>query len=80
MTRLREHYKEVVRDALLEQFSYGNSMEIPRLEKIVINMGVGDATQDRKKTGWCSCGSRGYHRSEAYLHGSEKVGSGFQTS
>ena len=49
MTRLREHYKEVVRDALLEQFSYGNSMEIPRLEKIVINMGVGDATQDRKK-------------------------------
>ncbi|MFV1853190.1 MAG: 50S ribosomal protein L5 [Thalassospira sp.] len=49
MTRLREHYKEVVRDALLKEFSYENSMEIPRLEKIVINMGVGDATQDRKK-------------------------------
>ncbi len=49
MTRLREHYKEVVRDALQKEFSYENSMEIPRLEKIVINMGVGDATQDRKK-------------------------------
>ncbi|MDG4720378.1 MULTISPECIES: 50S ribosomal protein L5 [Thalassospira] len=49
MTRLREHYKEVVRDALLKEFSYENTMEIPRLEKIVINMGVGDATQDRKK-------------------------------
>ncbi|MBL4840965.1 MAG: 50S ribosomal protein L5 [Thalassospira sp.] len=49
MTRLREHYKEVVRDALQKEFSYENSMEVPRLEKIVINMGVGDATQDRKK-------------------------------
>ena len=49
MTRLREHYKEVVRDALQKEFSYENTMEIPRLEKIVINMGVGDATQDRKK-------------------------------
>ncbi|WP_404426058.1 50S ribosomal protein L5 [Thalassospira australica] len=49
MTRLREHYKEVVRDALQKEFSYVNSMEVPRLEKIVINMGVGDATQDRKK-------------------------------
>ena len=48
MTRLREHYKEVVRDALQKEFSYENSMEVPRLEKIVINMGVGDATQDRK--------------------------------
>jgi large subunit ribosomal protein L5 len=49
MTRLREHYNSVVRDALQEEFSYKNSMEVPRLEKIVINMGVGDATQDRKK-------------------------------
>ncbi len=32
-----------------KEFSYENTMEIPRLEKIVINMGVGDATQDRKK-------------------------------
>jgi large subunit ribosomal protein L5 len=47
MTRLREHYKSVVRDALQKEFSYENVMEIPRLEKI--NMGVGDATQDRKK-------------------------------
>ena len=33
MTRLREHYKEVVRDALQKEFSYENTMEIPRLEK-----------------------------------------------
>lgn len=48
-TRLREHYDNVVRKNLLEQFSYKNVMEVPRLEKIVINMGVGEASQDAKK-------------------------------
>ncbi len=48
-TRLREHYDNVVRKNLLEQFSYKNVMEVPRLEKIVINMGVGEASQDSKK-------------------------------
>lgn len=49
MARLHEHYKNVVRDQLKESFSYKNPNEIPRIDKIVINMGVGDATQDRKK-------------------------------
>ena len=47
--RLREHYENVVRKALLEQFKYVNPMQVPRLEKIVINMGVGEAAQDAKK-------------------------------
>lgn len=47
--RLREHYDTAVRKALQEQFGYANPMEVPRIEKIVINMGVGEASQDRKK-------------------------------
>jgi large subunit ribosomal protein L5 len=49
VARLREHYQEVVRPALIEQFGYRNPMEVPKLEKIVLNMGVGEATQDGKK-------------------------------
>ena len=49
MTRLREQYEKVVRPALMSEFSYKNAMQVPRLEKIIINMGVGKATQDSKK-------------------------------
>jgi len=48
MTRLNEHYLTTVRPALQEEFAYGNPMQIPRLEKIVINMGVGEAARDSK--------------------------------
>ncbi|NKB45377.1 MAG: 50S ribosomal protein L5 [Alphaproteobacteria bacterium] len=47
--RLRQHYNDVVRKSLLDSFSYKNAMEVPKLEKIVLNMGVGEASQDRKK-------------------------------
>lgn len=47
--RLREHYASVVRKSLQEQFGYKNLLEIPRIEKIVINMGVGEAALDKKK-------------------------------
>ena len=47
--RMKAHYVAVVRDALKKEFGYGNVMQIPRLEKIVINMGVGEAVNDRKK-------------------------------
>lgn len=47
--RLREHYDTTVRKALQDKFAYANVMEVPRIEKIVINMGVGEASQDRKK-------------------------------
>jgi large subunit ribosomal protein L5 len=49
MARLQEHYKNVVRAALVKEFNYKNPMEVPRLDKIVINMGVGEAAQDQKK-------------------------------
>jgi large subunit ribosomal protein L5 len=47
--RLKKQYEEKIRKALLEQFKYDNEMQIPRLDKIVINMGVGEATGDSKK-------------------------------
>ena len=47
--RLRRDYDERIVAAMTEKFGYKNRMEVPRLEKIVINMGVGEATQDKKK-------------------------------
>ena len=47
--RLRAHYKDKVRAALKEEFGYRNDMQIPRLDKIVLNMGVGEAVSDTKK-------------------------------
>ena len=47
--RLQEHYNKVVRDQLTKEFSYKNAFEVPKLDKIVINMGVGEATADSKK-------------------------------
>jgi large subunit ribosomal protein L5 len=49
MTRMHRRYNEVIRDQLREEFGYKNPMQVPRLEKIVINMGVGEATGDQKK-------------------------------
>jgi len=49
VARLREHYDTVVRPALQERFRYGNPMQIPKIEKIVVNMGVGEAAQDSRK-------------------------------
>jgi large subunit ribosomal protein L5 len=49
MARLQEHYRDVVRAELQKQFGYANPMQIPKLEKVVLNMGVGEATQDSKK-------------------------------
>jgi len=46
--RLREHYKKEVIPALQKKFNYKNVMEIPRIEKIVVNMGVGEAVQNIK--------------------------------
>ena len=47
--RMRKIYDEVVRAKLIEQFGYKNPLEVPRIEKIVLNMGVGDAVNDTKK-------------------------------
>jgi large subunit ribosomal protein L5 len=47
--RLRTHFDEVVRTKLAEQFGYKNRMQVPVLEKVVINMGIGEGVNDRKK-------------------------------
>jgi large subunit ribosomal protein L5 len=47
--RMRKHYDEVVRPAMIKEFGYKNPMEVPSVEKIVLNMGVGDAVNDTKK-------------------------------
>jgi len=49
MSRLRDYYNTNVRKTLQEEFRYDNPMQVPRLTKIVLNMGVGEGTQDRKK-------------------------------
>ena len=47
--RLRTQYDEAIRAELTKQFSYKNPMEVPKLDKIVLNMGIGEATGDTKK-------------------------------
>ena len=47
--RLKTHYDQVVRGKLVEQFGYANPMQVPTLEKVVLNIGVGEGVNDRKK-------------------------------
>lgn len=48
MVRLREHYNTTVVPELIQQFGYRNSMQVPKLDKIVVNVGVGEAIQNIK--------------------------------
>ncbi len=48
MTRMQEHYKEKVVPELTAKFGYKSPMEVPRIQKITVNIGVGKATQDKK--------------------------------
>jgi large subunit ribosomal protein L5 len=48
MTRLQEYYRETVIKKLLDEFKYSSIMEVPRISKIVINVGLGEATADKK--------------------------------
>jgi len=47
--RMKSHYDDVVVKDLMDKFNYTNSMQIPKLDKIVINMGLGDAVSESKK-------------------------------
>ncbi len=49
MPRLQRQYNEQIREAMQKEFGYANPMQVPKLEKIVLNMGVGEATGDQKK-------------------------------
>ena len=48
MARLQEFYRDTVRDQLKEKFSYANVMQVPRFEKVTLNVGLGEATKDKK--------------------------------
>jgi large subunit ribosomal protein L5 len=48
MTRLEKHYKDVVVPKLMERFGYTNPMQVPKIEKITLNMGVGEAVGNKK--------------------------------
>ena len=48
-TRLEDHYLTAVRPALMEKFGYSNTLAVPKIDKVVVNMGVGEAVRDSKK-------------------------------
>jgi large subunit ribosomal protein L5 len=48
MSELKKKYEKVIHDALMDQFKFKSVMQIPRLEKVVINAGIGDAASDPK--------------------------------
>ena len=48
MSRLKEQYENEIKDAMIKKFGYKNAMEIPKLDKIVVNMGVGEAKENAK--------------------------------
>lgn len=48
MARLQEFYNDTVRNQLMEKFSFGNVMQVPRIEKVTLNTGVGEAVRDKK--------------------------------
>ena len=48
MSRLKEQYENKIKDAMIKKFGYKNTMEVPKLDKIVVNMGVGEAKENAK--------------------------------
>lgn len=48
MSRLKELYNSEIKDAMMKKFGYKNAMEIPKIEKVIINMGVGEAKENAK--------------------------------
>ena len=56
MSRLKELYKNEIMDAMTKKFEYKNVMEVPKLDKIVINMGVGEAKENAKLLDGTLCG------------------------
>lgn len=53
MNRLKEKYNKEIAPALMTKFNYDSVMQVPKIEKIVINMGVGDAVQNAKAIDSC---------------------------
>ena len=75
-TRLRERYESQVRNALQERFSYGNVNQIPKLEKVVINMSVGEAIANPKALDAAVARARGDQRPKADRDQGEEIDCG----
>lgn len=55
MARLKEKYNNEIVDAMTKRFGYENIMQVPKLEKIVVNMGVGRSKRELQDFGFCNC-------------------------
>ena len=72
MARLKEMYQSEIVDAMIKKFGYKNIMEVPKLDKIVINMGVGEA-KENASSGLCCKRYGNHHWPEGSSYKSEKI-------
>ena len=79
MAKFKEIYQQKVVPALMKRFNYRNVMEVPRLEKIVINMGLGEAIQNIKILDSAAQEMSRHHRPEAGHHQGQKIDCPVQT-
>ena len=66
--RLEEKYTKEIKDALMQKYNYKSVMQIPKLDKVVINMGVGDARENSKAVESAANDLATYNRSKAGYH------------
>jgi hypothetical protein len=71
--RLQKQYEDTIIKAMTEKFGYTNPMQVPKLDKIVLNMGVGEATQDKKKVEQAAGRNDADRRPEGCHHQGEEV-------
>ena len=79
MAHLHTEYLNRIKGALMEEFNYQSTMEVPKLDKVVINMGVGEASQDRKNR-WGTRGPDPHLWTKASDHQSQEIHCCVQTS
>ena len=73
MTRLKETYQNEIVDAMIKKFGYKNIMEVPKLDKIVINMGVGEAKGKCQGSRLCCQRLRDHHRTEGSFNKGKEI-------
>ncbi len=73
MARLKEMYQSEIVDAMIKKFGYKNIMEVPKLDKIVINMGVGEAKDNAKVLDSAVRDMENHHWPEGSSYKSEKI-------
>ena len=76
MSRLKEKYQNEIVDALMKKFGYKNIMEVPKLDKVVINMGVGEAKENAKLLEAAAKPQSGENRASVLCRRTEQYGGG----